>query len=72
MAAVAERIKPEAAYFAPDHGHRCAYYVFDMKDASQMPAIAEPLYTELGAHVTFMPVMNAEELQKGLAALQSK
>ena len=43
--------------------------VFDMKDTSQIPAIAEPLFTELDAGVSCTPVMNIDDLRKGLAAL---
>jgi hypothetical protein len=70
MAGVMERLKPEAAFFAPDEsGHRCSYFVFDMKDPSMMPVAIEPLFQELDAHVHISPCMNAEDLQKGLAAL---
>jgi hypothetical protein len=69
MGALSERIKPEAAYFGPEHGNRTAFFFFDMKEPSQMPSIAEPLFQELGAQVTFTPVMNADELQKGLQSI---
>ncbi|WP_328359985.1 hypothetical protein OG828_23155 [Streptomyces sp. NBC_00457] len=64
-----EQVKPEAAYFTTDNGHRTCYLVFDMKDSSEMPSIAEPFFLELGADVTYTPVMNPEDLQKGLSAL---
>ncbi|WP_210580601.1 DUF3303 family protein [Streptomyces sp. GESEQ-4] len=64
-----EQVKPEAAYFTTDNGHRTCYMVFDMKDSSEMPSIAEPFFLELGADVTYTPVMNPEDLQKGLSAL---
>lgn len=36
-------LKPEAAYFfADDSGQRSGSIVFDMKDASENPAVAEP------------------------------
>jgi hypothetical protein len=41
---------------------------FDMKDTSDIPVIAEPLFAALHAEVELIPVMNLEELQKGLAA----
>lgn len=63
------QLKPEATYFTPEDGCRCAYVVFDMKDPSQMPAIAEPLFQGMHAKVSFAPVMNLEDLQKGLAEL---
>lgn len=60
--------KPEAAYFATDHGRRTGYLVFDMVDSAQIPVIAEPLFQRMGATVEFIPVMNADDLQRGLAA----
>lgn len=69
MQASMEQVKPEAAYFTADGGHRTCFMVFDMQDSSQMPAIAEPFFLDLGAEVTYTPVMNAEDMQKGLAAL---
>lgn len=59
-------IKPEATYFTADHGVRTAYFFFDMKDSSQMPVIAESWFLATGARIEFMPVMNGEDLKKGL------
>jgi hypothetical protein len=67
--ATMERIKPEAAYFSATAGKRCAYFFFDMKDASDMPAIAEPLFMGLNAEVEMSPAMSAEDLQAGLRKL---
>jgi hypothetical protein len=39
---------------------------FDMKDASDIPAIAEPLFAGLNAKVQLLPAMNAEDLRWGL------
>jgi hypothetical protein len=38
------KLKPEAAYFFPEHGLRSAMMIFDMEDASEIPGIAEPLF----------------------------
>jgi hypothetical protein len=65
-----EKIKPEAAYFLTHEGFRSAFMVFDMKDPSEIPQIAEPFFIAMNARVEFTPVMNAEELQKGLEAWQ--
>jgi hypothetical protein len=62
-----ERLKPEAAYFFTDEGKRSMLIVFNMQDASQIPPLVEPLFMGMGAAVTLTPVMNAEDLQKGLA-----
>jgi uncharacterized protein DUF3303 len=70
MKKMLETLKPEAAYFGPDHGMRTAFIVFDMADPSELPAMTEPLYSQLGAHVEIFPVMNQEDLQRGLSRLQ--
>ena len=62
-------LKPEAAYFTTDRGARTAYFFVDFKDIADMPKIAEPFFMELNASVEFVPVMNAEDLQKGLSRI---
>jgi len=66
-----QQLKPEAAYFFPENGKRTCLFVFDMKDASQIPAIAEPFFLELDAEVTLTPVMNGDDLKQGLAAVNA-
>jgi hypothetical protein len=65
----AERWKPEAMYFTTFNGERTAYLVFDLPDASGIPSFAEPFFTELNASVELAPVMNGDDLQKGLSQL---
>jgi hypothetical protein len=63
-------LKPEAAYFfADDDGRRSASIVFDMKDTSDIPAIAEPWFLAFHATVSLRPVMSAADLQKGAPAI---
>ncbi len=62
-----EKAKPEAAYFFPDQGKRASSFVFDMQDSSEIPGLVEPFFMELGAEVQLTPVMNLEDLQKGLS-----
>jgi hypothetical protein len=69
MQSLVERLQPEAAYFTAMEGQRTSTFVFDMQDSSQIPAVAEPLFRSLGAKVEIVPVMNLDDLQKGLAAL---
>lgn len=61
-----ERLQPEAAYFGPENGVRTAFIVFDLKDTSDLPPISEPLFSELKATIEMFPVMDREDLQKGL------
>ncbi|WP_267244788.1 hypothetical protein [Streptomyces sp. PR69] len=70
MMELMDQLHPEAAYFGPSNGKRSCTFVFDMEDSWRLPGIAEPLFTELGATIEVQPVMNTEDMQKGLAAVQ--
>ncbi|MFI7016815.1 DUF3303 family protein [Streptomyces sp. NPDC050164] len=65
-----EKLRPEAAYFGPEGGRRTCFMVFDMQDSSQMPPALEPFFTGLNAEVEVFPVMNSDDLQKGLSQLR--
>ncbi|MFI6048835.1 hypothetical protein ACIBCO_01955 [Streptomyces violascens] len=69
MQAALEALRPEAAYFTAEEGCRTALIFFDLADPSQIPKIAEPFFMDMGAKISFVPVMNGEDLEKGLAAL---
>jgi hypothetical protein len=71
LTSVFDRIRPEAVYFGSQEGMRTGYIVFDLKDASDIPSVAEPFFQDLGAKVAFMPVMNLEDIQAGLRKLDS-
>ncbi len=60
------KLKPEAAYFYPENGNRSMFMVFDMQGSWQLPPSVEPLFDALGASVTVTPVMNADDLQRGI------
>ncbi len=62
-------LKPEAAYFSEDGGLRTGYIFFDMKDSSQLPAIAEPWFLAFNASITVRPAMNARDLQDGMPGM---
>ena len=56
-------LKPEAVYFlADDDGQRSCSIVFDMKDTSQIPALAEPWFLAFSAKISLRPVMNPQDL----------
>jgi hypothetical protein len=65
---LAENTRPEAAYYGTENGKRTGYIFFDLEDPSQIPVIAEPLFQRVKATVEFIPVMNDDDLQRGLAA----
>jgi hypothetical protein len=63
-------LKPEAAYFmADDNGQRSGSIVFDMKDASQIPSVAEPWFLAFNAEVSLQPVMNPQDLAKAASSI---
>jgi hypothetical protein len=71
MQATMEKLKPEASYFTAIDGCRACFIVFDLKDPSEIPSIAEPFFLNFNAKVEFSPVMNADDLKKGMEMLQS-
>jgi hypothetical protein len=66
-----DNLKPEAAYFGAENGKRRALIFFDLADTSDIPSIAEPLFETFGAEIEFAPVMNVDDLGRGLAKLKS-
>jgi hypothetical protein len=43
--------------------------VFDLKDSSEIPAVAEPWFLAFNAQVSLRPVMNLHDLAKGVPAI---
>ena len=73
MKSILEALKPEATYFTEANGHRSAILILDLKDASQVPAIAEPWFLTFDADCEFRIVMTPEDLGKaGLDDLGKK
>jgi hypothetical protein len=69
MESTLEQLHAEAAYFTTRAGERTAYIVFDLHDTSHMPELAEPFFMGMKAKIDMAPVMNADDLQEGLARL---
>ena len=68
---ILESLKPEAAYFTTvANGERGGFIVFDLKDTSQIPAIAEPFFLAYNARVSFSPVMNAQDLANAAPGIE--
>ena len=66
---IVEGLNPEAAYFTDVDGARGGYLVINMDDASQIPAMAEPLFLGLGATIELHAVMTPEDLAKADQAI---
>jgi len=69
MESIIGDIKPEAAYFAIEGGQRTIYLITNAKDASQTPAIAEPLWLSLKANVEFIPLMDQADMDRALPSI---
>jgi len=70
---ILESIKPEAVYFTEQNGHRGGTLVVNVKDYSEVPALAEPFFLTFNAEVEFRIAMTPEDLARsGLDALGKK
>ena len=67
LESIMKKLKPEAAYFAPVDGKRGGMIFFDLAEPSQIAEVVEPLILNLNAATEIVPVMNADDLRKGLA-----
>jgi hypothetical protein len=63
MESILEDLQPEAVYFTDVEGTRGGVVVVNMEDASQIPAMVEPLFLGVGATVQMHPVMTPEDLR---------
>jgi hypothetical protein len=70
---ILESIKPEAVYFTEQNGHRGGTLVVNVKDSSEVPALAEPFFLTFNAEVELRIAMTPEDLARsGLDALGKK
>ena len=72
LESIMNKLKPEAAYFGPSDGKRSGMMFFDLAEPSQIVEIAEPLFSSLNAALELVPVMNGDELRKGIAKAAQK
>ena len=72
MESILSKLKPEAAYFTPLDGKRAGMIFFDMTEPSQIVEFIEPFFLSLHATIELVPVMNADDLRKGLAKVTGK
>ena len=72
MLSIMNKLKPEAAYFGPSDGKRSGMIFFDLAEPSQIVEVVEPLFSNLNAAVEIVPVMNGEDLRKGIAKATKK
>jgi hypothetical protein len=70
MQSILDELEPEAAYFTDMDGARGGYLIVNMDDASQLPAVAEPLFFGMGATIKVQLVMTPEDLQRATPALE--
>jgi hypothetical protein len=72
MDSIMSKLKPEAAYFVPSDGKRSGMIFFDLAEPSQIVEVVEPFFLNLNAAVELVPVMNGDDLRKGLAKASQK
>ena len=70
LGSILDDVKPEAAYFLASNGKRTALLIVDMKDASQIPALAEPWFHAFNASLEMVLVMVPEDLKKAGPAIE--
>jgi hypothetical protein len=64
-------LKPEASYFAEDNGVRTGFIFFNLENASQIPAVAEPWFLAFNAQVEIHPAMNLEDLKNATPGIEN-
>ena len=70
LQSIMDELKPEAAYFTDVDGARGGYLIVNMDDASQLPAMAEPLFFGMDATIKVHLVMTPEDLEKATPSLE--
>ncbi len=71
LESILKKLKPEAAYFGPTNGKRGGMIFFDLAEETTIVEVVEPLFSNLNAEVELVPVMNRDDLHKGIAKAAS-
>jgi hypothetical protein len=64
-------LRPEAVYFTDNDGQRAGFIFFDMQDASQIPAVAEPWFVAFNTSIEIHPVMIPDDLARAGDAIEN-
>ena len=67
-----EKLRPESVYFFAEDDVRTMLLFVDVKDASDMPVIADPFFQGVNARIRFTPVMTLQDFQTGMAKLAAR
>jgi hypothetical protein len=70
LQSIMEDLQPEAAYFTDVDGARGGYFVVNGDDSSEMFSKTEALFQGMGAEIRIHLVWTAEDVQKGMPALE--
>jgi len=62
MKKILDEIKPEAAYFTAQDGHRGGILIVNFDHSSAIPRLAEPWFLAFNAQVSFQPAMTPADL----------
>lgn len=69
LESIVNDLKPESVYFAVTGGQRTIYLIVNAADASQTPAIAEPLWLSFNADVELIPLMTQADMVKAAPSI---
>ena len=67
---ILSELKPESAYFSDWDGQRTGFIVFNLKETSQIPAVAEPWFLAFNARLEFHPCMNVDDLKSAKSGIE--
>ena len=64
LEAYINKVKAEATYFFEADGNRVEAFIVDIQSADQIPVLAEPLFSGMGANAELHPVMSLDDLKR--------